>query len=445
MKKASLIWGLALSLIVIVFSSCSREGGETAKYNIEFMNWETSPEGIKFTQSLIREFEKENPGIRVKDTLVASRSYFSKLLTRFAGGSPPDIFEIQAEIIYPFLKKGLLLNLSPYIKKSAKLNEDDFFPVSLVNFRYDGASFRKGALYGFPKDISTAALIYNKDLFDKAGLSYPESTWTEKEYLAAAKKLTKRDNSGRIIRLGIDRPLRPLDILLDKGGKIWSSDYKKCLLDSPAAIEAYQFVYDLQEVDKVALSPRKIREGVGGSVGFKSGKAGMSLVYRYELPDLTKYIGDRFAWGIAPLPSFNGAHKQLLHGPSGWAISEKTKYPEASFKFMEFLVGEKGQIATAKLGWNIPANKKIASSDYFLKDLKRKDSEKINRIFLQAMDDLNPTLLNPYISISQVYTILQETLDVDIIRKYKGKVGIPLKKAVKRINAVIEENMRSED
>ncbi len=441
-RKVSLIW-IAFSLILIVFSSCSsREGGGTTKY-IEFMNWESSLEGIKFIKSLVKEFEKENPGIKVKNVLVAS-AYSSKLLTRFAGGSPPDIFEIQAEMIYPFLKKGLLLDLSPYIKKSSKLNEKDFFPISLINFRYDGESFRKGALYGFPKDLSTAALIYNKGLFNKEGLSYPDSTWTEKEYLEAAKKLTKRDSSGRIIQIGIDRSIDPLFILLDKGGKIWSSDYKKCLLDSKAARAAYQFVYDLQEVDKVALTRREMGEGLVKSVGFRSGKAGMSMVYRYQLPDLTKYISDRFAWDIAPLPSFNGKNIQLLQGPSGWAISQKTKYPEASFKFLEFLIGEKRQIANAKLGWNVPANKKIAYSDYFLKDLKRKDPEKINQIFLQAIDNLNSSLLNPYISITRLGTILSNTLDTGIIKKYQGKVRIPLKNAVKRINELIEENIRNE-
>jgi len=442
-----------ISIIVVVFSlllsSFILSGWgrgrdvKSAKVEIEFMNWERTPVGRRFINHLIKEFEKKNPHIKIKNTLVAG-NYTSKLLTRFAAGNPPDIFEIQAEIIHPFLKKGLLLNLSPYIKNSPILNEEDFFPISLVNFRYDGKNFKKGDIYGFPKDLGVGALIYNKELFDKEGIRYPDENWTEKEYVDAAKKLTKRDESGRIIQIGIDRPINPLYILLCKGGSIWSSDYKKCLLDSKEGVEAFQFVYDLQEVHRVALPQSGERRGLVEAFGFKSGKAGMSLVWRFQLPDLVKYIGNRFRWAVAPIPLFNGKRIQLLHGPSGWAISKKTKHPEECFKFMEFLVGEEGQIETAKLGWNIPGNKRIAYSEYFLENLKREDSEEINRIFLNSIDELNPTLLNPYISISKFYTILDEMLDVNNIRKYGGRVDIPLKIAVERINKEIEENLNNE-
>ncbi len=441
MRRQKIFIGLCLSFSLLFIYSCSSREKTSAVREIEFMNWEYSPEGMRFMDSLIREFEKKNPAIRVKNVIVSGDGYFSKLLTRFGAGVPPDIFEIQAEMIHPFLKKRLLLNLSPYIGKSAVLNEEDFFPISLVNFRYDGERFRTGDLYGLPKDFGTAALIYNKDLFDKEGLSYPDETWTEKEYLDAAAKITKRDSGDRIIQIGIDRSIQQLYILLDKGGSIWSPDYKECLLDSAAGIEAYQFVYDLQEVHRVALSVQAVlKEGLGESVGFKTGKAGMSMIWRFELPDLRKYISDRFKWDVASLPSFNGRNIQFLHGPSGWSISKDTKYPEDCIRFMEFMVGETGQVETAKIGWNIPGNKKIAYSDYFLQNLNRDDSERINRLFLRAIDTFDGTLLNPYIPINRVNTIIDEELDPNIIRKYGGHVEIPLRKAVKRINQGIAEN-----
>ena len=165
------------------------------------------------------------------------------------------------------------------------------------------------------------------------------------------------------------------------------------------------------------------------------------MVWRYELPDLDKYISNNFQWGVAPLPLFNGNNIQLLHGPSGWAVAGSAKYPEECFRFMEFLVGERGQIETAKLGWNIPGNKKIAYSDYFLKNMNRIDSEEINRIFLKEADSLNPALLNPHIPISKFYIIIDETLNSEIVKKYDGKVNIPLKMAVEKINKEITENL----
>lgn len=426
--------------IILIFSLISCSKIKSKQITIEFFNWESSPEGMKFINKLIKEFEKQNPDIKIKNNVVGG-DFTSLLLTRFAGGTPPDIFEIQAEIIYPFLKKGLLLNLTPYIKKSNILKEEDFFPISLINFRYDGKNFRRGDLYGFPKDFGTAILLYNKDLFDKVGISYPNSSWSKDDYLRAAQKLTKRDASDRVISLGIDeRSINPMHILLQNGGKIWSDDYKKCLLDSEESISAYQFVYDLSEKYKVAPKAREIREGLLEEFGFKSGRTGMSMRWRYELPDIVKYIGNRFKWDVCSHPKFAKYRRQLFHGPSGWSISNSTKYPEACFRFMEFLVGEQGQIETAKLGWNIPGNKKIANSEYFLLNLPRPDSEKINRTFLEEIEYFDYTLLNPYIQISKVYNILGEELDAAVIKKYNNNVKEGLIKAVKRINKELESN-----
>jgi len=414
--------------------------GSNQKITIEFLNWESTPEGSKFLNDLIRQFESKNPGIKVKNVVI-TKDYNRVLLTRFASGSPPDIFEIQAEIIHPFLKKNLLLNLSPLVKKSKVLKEKDFFPLSLINFRYDGKNFRQGDLYGFPKDWGTGVLIYNKDLFDKEGLSYPDGSWGEEEYLEAAIRLTKRDHSGRLIQVGIERPVHPFYTLLQKGGRIWSQDYKECLLNSQAAREAFQFDYDLKEKYRVALREQEIKEGLTESFGFKAGKAGMSLAWRYELPDMIKHI-KYFRWDVAPLPVIGEKRVQLMHGPSGWAISAKTKYPEAAFKFLEFLAGKEGQIETAKLGWNIPSNREIAYSHFFLKNLRREDSERINRVFLDAIDYLDPSLLNPYLPLSRFYDILNSELDPEVItRKYGRKVAPALERAVERINKEIEENL----
>ena len=45
-----------------------------------------------------------------------------------------------------------------------------------------------GSVYGFPRDISVEVLYYNKDIFDEAGVAYPDDTWTWDDFLAAAER-----------------------------------------------------------------------------------------------------------------------------------------------------------------------------------------------------------------------------------------------------------------
>ncbi len=335
-------------VILSLAGGCGKKPVEEGKITIEFMNWESTPVGLKFIEGLIETFEKKYPNIKVKNNVTPG--YFeTKVLTRFAGGDPPDIWET-GESRDLFIRRNLILNPAPYVKKSMLLNDEDFFPFTLPYSTYDGKELLKGDVYVYPKDFATFALIYNQDIFDKEGLPYPDETWTGKEFLEAAKALTKRDESGRFIQFGMEAPPLALDILLQKGGRMWSEDYKRCLLDSKEAKEAYQYVYDLQEKHKVAPRIEDIAKGPSGwfskEYGFVSGRTGMSIIGRFQLPDFIKNIGGRFKWNIAPYPLFGKERVYLLHGPTGWAISAKTKYPEACFHFLEVLVGPEGQLET---------------------------------------------------------------------------------------------------
>ncbi|MDD3927810.1 MAG: sugar ABC transporter substrate-binding protein [bacterium] len=431
-----------LGAICLLAASCSKDMAGEKVIELQFVNWESTPEGMKFINRLIGEFENENPGVIIKNVVMPGRSYSDALLTRFAGNTAPDIFEINTEYISPFLEKGLLLNLSPYLADSTQLKEENFFQGGLVNFRYDGRRMRQGDIYGFPKDLTSAAVIYNKTLFDKQKLPYPHKRWTDRDYLDAAQKLTVRDASGRILQIGIERPLNSLDMVLNKEGRIWSDDYKKCLLDSKEGISAFQYVYDLQEVYRVALKNTDLRQGVAEGFGFKAGKAGMSLVYRYEMPDMVNGIGDRFEWGVASLPLVNGRRLQVFRGPSGWCISGKTMHPKEAFKFMEFLAGKRGQTETARLGWNIPADEKIAAGTIFLDNLNRPDTRQINGIFTAGLNDMYWGLVNPYMP-RRLDAIIAAECDPGICKQRNGgKIDKQVRNMAGIVNKLIAGNSK---
>src|SRR5690606_3342619 len=76
----------------------------------------------------------------------------------------------------------------PFVEASEAIGPETFYPAALDAFAYDGVQ------YGLPITFSTVMLFYNEELFDAAGLSYPDDTWTWDDVLEAAEAITDPQN-----------------------------------------------------------------------------------------------------------------------------------------------------------------------------------------------------------------------------------------------------------
>lgn len=88
-----------------------------------------------------------------------------------------------------YAAQGVLENLDTYIANS-NYDLNDYWPGLLESASY------AGSVYGFPRDIGVDILYYNKDIFDAAGVAYPDDTWTWTTFMDAAEKLTVKDANG---------------------------------------------------------------------------------------------------------------------------------------------------------------------------------------------------------------------------------------------------------
>src|SRR5688500_9567615 len=139
-------------------------------------------------EELLRRFHTKNPAIRVRPMWVPASQYQTKLKTLIAAGKPPDMFwsgDVWVAYQIPFLA-----DLSDLVARdAAELDLDDFYPELLAACRYDGKQIL------MPRWFNVALLYYNRKLFDEAGEPYPTVDWTWDDYIAAAKRLTRRDRS----------------------------------------------------------------------------------------------------------------------------------------------------------------------------------------------------------------------------------------------------------
>src|SRR5205823_666883 len=131
---------------------------------ITFASWVG---GSPVVQNLAKEFHKIHPNITVKFQDVPAESMQTKLTTQIAGGNPPDAAYVDSSLVGSFAPRGALVDLSPYISKSAAVKPDDYVDAFKTSAVY------KGDMYGVPIDGESTGLFYRTDLFQAAGISGP--------------------------------------------------------------------------------------------------------------------------------------------------------------------------------------------------------------------------------------------------------------------------------
>jgi len=184
-KKGSLaLAGSALLLICLAMGACQRDEVSSQK-RIRFTSW-GSPASNKIYQEVVDEFEKKNPQIKVDFMMLPWSHYHRKILTMLAAGSKLDVMRLANSYFPQFVEKDTLLPLDKYIQMDSKeVDLDDFYPMALRGCEAGGH------IYGLPLDIVGWALYYNRGIFDKAGLDYPNESWTWQTFLDVAQKLTR--------------------------------------------------------------------------------------------------------------------------------------------------------------------------------------------------------------------------------------------------------------
>ncbi|MFA7372469.1 MAG: sugar ABC transporter substrate-binding protein [bacterium] len=390
--------------------------------------------GARIIDKSIDEFVKQNPDITVKK-IWFTKDYTTKLVTMIAGGTPPDIFRLGPDFIPDYVSKGALMPLDKFVTESKVLKTECFFPQLLYKYRFDRVSMSigKGPIYGFGTDWSPDyTLFYNKDMFDKAGIPYPTRSLNWDEFRDIAVKLTSGEAGGR--RYGClvsDIPL----LVSQNGGNVFSEDGKRCLLDRPEAVEAFQYLVDLSFRYKVMPSYSELQSSNHLQL-FQTGRLGMFLSGRYHAPILSEQISS-FEWGVAP-----GLHRKkrinIITGPFGWVMSSKTRHPEAVWKLMEHLVVGDCEKELARVGYNIPAVKKIAYSDLFMTNPSHPAG--INKVFMNEVQYAVPSSLSPYVVTERWQTVIKDELDLACLGNQTAREAAI--NSARRINEQINEKRR---
>ena len=297
---------------------------------------------------MVAAFEKEYPNIKVEVETIAYDDYFTQMQTRVAGGTAPDCYELNIENFAAYANKGLLAEITG--ADTSALNE-----TALGAFNVGGKQF------GLPESFSNVILIYNKDLFDAAGVAYPTDDWTQDDLQKAAEAIRALDDN----TFGIWQPItynEMFKVVAQYGGTLLNADKTAFTINSAENLKAMQTL-----VDRVLVSNVQPTAEQAGSMGdwdwFMSGKLGMIPTGIWAFQTFTENCD--FDWDIVVEP---GSTQKATHFFSNCVVmNPETKNADAVATWLAWLTGSTAS-ADIRLahGWDLPALKDMDALSAYL-------------------------------------------------------------------------------
>lgn len=244
-------------------------------------------------KAMIEVFEKKNPDVRIEARAVGYGEHFTQLATQIAARNAPDVFELNMENFLAFVVRGAVKEIG------SQLDQYQIDRSAYSQGVLDACSM-DGALYALPMSYSTTVEVYNKALFDKAGIAYPSAEWTVDDELKAAQAIQALglpDTYGMFQEIQYWEFYKTVKAF---GGSILSPDGKAFTLNSPENVEALQYMVDRVRVHKVMPSQEQLA-GRGNVDLFIEGKLGMLRCGLWMFAEINKRA-QGFEWDIAVEP-----------------------------------------------------------------------------------------------------------------------------------------------
>lgn len=400
-------------------SACSSdEGPGSDTGTITYFTFSAAPDHLEDLDAIRVAFEAENPGIKVDIRTASYADYFTALQTQIAGNNAPDTFELNYEYFLMYARNGALLALDDLAAADSSYNPSRIYPAALAAFKVDGKQ------YALPSTFSDVVLIYNKALFDAAGLPYPDSSWTWEDERAAAEKLTDRAN-------GIYGDYQPVTFhefykaLAQTGGQFLSDDGKTAVFNDARGVAAAEWL-----ISKPGTVMPTVAE-IGGQADydtalFKSGKLAMWHNGIWQLGGLNDTPGLDYDIVVEP----GNTRKSNAVFMNATAVSATTSKPAAAFKWANYLAAsEKTVQVRLASSWELPAvNDDAAFQSYLALPPDNREA---------VFEALNNIALPPVIGDQQAYMQDIVTAELQLASIGEKSVQQALDDAVEQINALI--------
>ncbi|GAA4893324.1 multiple sugar transport system substrate-binding protein [Stackebrandtia albiflava] len=292
-------------------------------------------------QEMVDEWNAANPDLQVETQAVSFDELLQTITVRQTGGEAPDIVHAYSLWGGQLAEANVLAEVPEDVAQDVR---DNYSPAAVGSVTVDDR------IVGYPTEVQTYGLYYNKRLLAEAGYDAPPSSWEELEEIAAA--TTKRDDSGNIEVAGFgltsgwdSAVVHPwVSLLQSAGGRYMNEDGTATAFDSPEGRAALE------------LEKRMIDDGVADPAidvlkSFPSGTTAMTINAGWWIGSLKTTMGDDYEdIGVAEIPGPEvGDTGSMAYGYFA-GVNSRSERQDDAWEFLKWLNGEKGDNGATRMG-----------------------------------------------------------------------------------------------
>ena len=338
MRKFLLIFIIVFLLILTAPLSSLKNHGNNEN---EVIFWTLQMSDFSdYMNGVIRDFEKENPEIKIKWIDVPFSEGEKRTLASVLSDNPPDLINLNPDFSATLAQKGTLYEIPPE-------SLTDFNDGIVESLKY------KGKLYSIPWYATSAVTIYNKDIFKKAGINVPKTY----EELKNSAEIAKVKTNSYIFLPNITENDTMLRILNKYGINSHENINSK---KSAEVFDMFKTLYQKNLIPKESITQthrEALEKYMSGNIALFQAGANFLNMIKENAPSI--YAVTDVA------PQLTGALGQNDFSLMNFVIPQKAKHKKEALKFALFLTNEENQLELAKLTNIIATNKKALNNDFY--------------------------------------------------------------------------------
>ena len=304
-------------------------------------------------QALVGSYMKLHPNVHIELVYYNNDNALTKLTVALQAARQPDITYQYGSSMPQLATTPKVVDLTDRVQEP-DFGWQDFYPGERAAATVDGR------VLGVPALVDNLAIVYNKDLFDQAGLAYPSPEWTWDDFRAAARALTDpaKKHYGWVFPTdGLEDTVWHWEAMLwEAGGDILNADNTKAAFNSPAGVQALTMLQDIAKdgsiyFDYAPDSPKTDNL-------FNSGFIGMKVTGPWALP---AYPDANY--GVQIMPSFDDpANHQTIAGPDDWVIMDNgSQRIDATWEFMKWFTDAEQVLKDSLTTGHLPTRASVAA------------------------------------------------------------------------------------
>ncbi|MFV0504517.1 MAG: ABC transporter substrate-binding protein [Lachnospirales bacterium] len=366
------IFGALLCSSIIAISGCSNKDTSDGNSNAEGKNsvevssevksdvekdvirftWWGSQDRHDYTNEMLKAYEEKNPNITFEVTPSSWDGYFEKLSTQAAGGTMPDLLQMDYLYISTYAKNGTLTNLQPYV---------DSKDIDLTYIDEDLANSGRidDTLAGMAFSTSMLAVAYNPDVLVEAGLEEPSPDWTWTDFLEMGKVVKEKTG-----KYGFDWNMGDINAIRywvrQYGYELFNKDSTALGFDDVNMLaELFQYQLDLQEAGVVPSPDERIQlsslDILAQPIAVKEQAGGVDIM---NIPVVIESVNDTTKLQV--LPNVEGGQPALYSKPGIFlSIAETSEIKGEAAKFIDWFMNSEESYDIMGVERGTPANSEI--------------------------------------------------------------------------------------